>query len=408
MANEKNTENLVRNALSKQGFYDDDCSVIIEEQRSVIEAVRKGLASASKAGGGGQGAPEFIISDPENPDFLLIIECKANTKDHSSPKLSVGLLPELDSGPLYNKKVAKYAADGVLHYAHFLSKNFNVICVAVSGETKSQLVISTFLHPQGAPTASWLNTKSGQVIDEIIPWEDYIEHARFDPAVQAMRLSELMAFSRDLHNFMRDDVKVSESEKPLFVSGTLIALRNKAFAKSYNDHKIVDFPKVWLQTIETELGNADIPYSKLATVMLPYSNAAAHAELPKKHKKYPRGVLNELVRRLNEKVSPFISVYHDFDVVGQFYGEFLKYTGGDKKALGIVLTPRHITELFALLANVNKSSRVVDICAGTGGFLISAMNQMFKTAKTEADKDKIRKSGLFGVEQQPNMFALVH
>ena len=32
--------------------------------------------------------------------------------------------------------------------------------------------------------------------------------------------------------------------------------------------------------------------------------------------------------------------------------EFLKYTGGDKKALGIVLTPRHITELFAMLANV--------------------------------------------------------
>ena len=139
---------------------------------------------------------------------------------------------------------------------------------------------------------------------------------------------------------------------------------------------------------------------------MPYAALAEHPELPKPHKKYPRGVLNELIVRLNEKVWPFISVYHDFDVVGQFYGEFLKYTGGDKKALGIVLTPRHITELFALLANANKDSRVLDPCAGTGGFLIAAMHQMFKSALTEEEKDVIKKSGLIGIEQQPNMYAL--
>jgi hypothetical protein len=91
-----------------------------------------------------------------------------------------------------------------------------------------------------------------------------------------------------------------------------------------------------------------------------------------------------LIHRLNEKVWPFISVYHDFDVVGQFYGEFLKYTGGDKKALGIVLTPRHVTELFALLANVTTNSRVLDICAGTGGFLISAMVTVNKSPALRA------------------------
>jgi type I restriction-modification system DNA methylase subunit len=61
---------------------------------------------------------------------------------------------------------------------------------------------------------------------------------------------------------------------------------------------------------------------------------------------------------------------------------------------------------FALLANVNKSSKVLDIRAGTGGFLISAMHRMFKTATTKADRERIRKHGLVGVEQQPNMFAL--
>jgi hypothetical protein len=42
---------------------------------------------------------------------------------------------------------------------------------------------------------------------------------------------------------MRDHAKLTESEKPLLVSGTLIALRNKAFAKSFDAHKPEDLQK---------------------------------------------------------------------------------------------------------------------------------------------------------------------
>ncbi len=161
-----------------------------------------------------------------------------------------------------------------------------------------------------------------------------------------------------------------------------------------------------MRVIQEEIHRAEIPQAKKDNMTQPYSSIAVHPELGKAAKAYPKGVLHELIERLNSKVWPFISVYHDFDVVGQFYGEFLKYTGGDKKALGIVLTPRHITELFARIANVSKSSKVLDICAGTGGFLISAMHWMFKGATTEAERKRIRKESLIGVEQQPNMFAL--
>jgi N-6 DNA methylase len=406
VANERITENFVRDKLRELGYYEKSNDIRVEEQKSSIESIRRALAAASKSGGGGGGSPEFIISNPEQPDFVMIIECKADVKNHASPTSSLLIGPPGDeTSEDRAKRVTRFAVDGALHYAQYLSKEHNVIAVAVSGQTPTDMQISAYLQTRES-VAKPLMTKGGAFIVTLIPWSDYIDHAVYDPAVQHVRLTDLMAFSRELHDFMRDDVKASENEKPLFVSGSLIALRNPVFAKTFGDYTVNDLPDEWLRFIKLELQKADIPNSKKETIALPYSNIASHPEIAKRHKKYPKGVLHELIRRLNEKVWPFISVYNDFDVVGQFYGEFLKYTGGDKKALGIVLTPRHITELCALLANVNKDSKVLDICAGTGGFLISAMHQMFKSAVTEKDKTRIKKKSLFGVEQQPNMFAL--
>lgn len=406
--NERNTENLVRDSLRKLGYFSEDNPIVIEEQKSNIEAVRRILRTTSKSGKGGIGAPEFVISSPDNPDFLVVVECKASNKDHISPIFSNDFenIPELEAEDAYSKRVQRFAVDGVLHYAIHLSKEFNIIAVAVSGETKSSLTISTYLVSKGSNRPRKFRTKDEIEIDKILSWEDYIEHATFDPTVQRMRFDELMAFSRDLHDFMRDHAKLTESQKPLLVSGTLIALKNKAFAKAYEEYTPEELQREWMRVIKGEIQKAEIPKAKKDNMAQPYSSIAVHPELGKSKEKFPKGILHELIKRLNEKVWPFISVYHDFDIVGQFYGEFLKYTGGDKKALGIVLTPRHVTELFALIANVNKNSKVLDICAGTGGFLISSMHQMMRSAQTEKERDQIKSQGLIGVEQQPEMFAL--
>lgn len=390
MPNERITENLVRDILRELGYYDNEYT-LIEEQKSQIVEVKKLLKGASKTGKGGTGAPEFIISTTQTPDFLIVFECKADIKFHESKD---------------KNKPVEYAVDGVLHYAKRLAKSFNVIAIAVSGQTKDSLKISNFIFPKESKSPKTLTNKSGKEINEIISFDDFIEHGTFDPDVAKKRHDEIMEFSRELHNFMRDNAKLTESEKPLLVSGTLIALKNKAFAKSYDVYKPEELQKEWMRVIKAEFKKAKIPHSKEYSMTQPYSSIAVHPNLGKSDKKFPRGVMYELIHMLNEKVWPFISVYHDFDVVGQFYGEFLKYTGGDKKALGIVLTPRHVTELFSLLANVNKKSTVLDICAGTGGFLISAMHQMFKSADSKNEKNRIKSKGLIGVENQPQMYAL--
>lgn len=391
MANERITENLVRDSLRALGYGSAESDTVVEEQKSQIAEVAKLLKGASKTGKGGHGVPEFIISSPSSPDFIIIVECKASNKHHESPD--------------HNKPV-EFAVDGALNYAKALSRSYNVIAIAASGQTKSSLNISAFLHPKLAPTYKTLTSESGKEVNALIPFDDFIRHGSFDPVVAKNRHDDLMAFSSDLHAFMRDHAKLTESEKPLMVSGTLIALRNAPFAKSFGDYTPADLQRQWMNVIKDEIEKAEIPNSKKANMTQPYSSIAVHPELGKPTAKYQKGVLYELIKMLNEKVWPFISVYHDFDVVGQFYGEFLKYTGGDKKALGIVLTPRHVTELFALLANVKKDSKVLDICTGTGGFLISAMQQMMRQALTDKERKYIRKNCLIGVEQQPNMYAL--
>lgn len=76
--------------------------------------------------------------------------------------------------------------------------------------------------------------------------------------------------------------------------------------------------------------------------------------------------------------------------------------------MGIVLTPRHITELFAELADLNpENSVVLDTCAGTGGFLISSMANMINKCKEDSALiERIKKEALIGVELDQHMFTL--
>lgn len=395
VANERITENFVREKLRESNYFQADNGIVIEEQKSQIKRVQNLLKTASKAKTGKGGYPEFIITWESDPNFLIVVECKADTKFHESPELD---------------KAKDYAVDGVLHYAKHLSKDYTVLALAVSGTSEDYTKISNYLIPCGTKEHKILTNEDGLEVKDILSFEDYYRLASFDPLVERKRHSDLLAFAKDLHELIWTAAKISEEDKPLLVSGTLIALMNQPFLNSFKFYNAEDMPRKWLEAIKDELDRADIPQAKKDTMLQPYAGVAGQPNLGKPDakisKKYPKGVLFEVIKEINDNVWPFISVYHNFDVVGHFYGEFLKYTAGDKKALGIVLTPRHITELFCDIANITKKDTVIDICAGTGGFLISAMHKMLKTAMTEEERLDIKKNRLIGIENSPKMFAL--
>lgn len=374
MANERKTENIVRNHFNQ---YAD--KIHIEEQKSDVAKIDKLLKSASKKGSG-QGYPEFIISYKKNPNLLIVIECKADIKKHESEN---------------KDRYSDFAVDGVLLYASYLSKDYDVLAIAVSGENKRELKVSHFLHLKG-------ERKPTEIFDDkLLSVEEYLNGYLKSPEKFRQDYKTLLDFTKKLNEKLHIH-KILESQRSLLISCVLIALENQAFKNSYASRKTSkNLADALVKTVSDELENANIGGEKLNNLNIQFSFIKTDTSLSKKE-----NVLKELIDEIDENINQFIRTHEYFDVLGQLYIEFLRYANSDK-GLGIVLTPPHITELFAELAEVNKNSIAYDNCTGTGGFLISAMKKMLEDAKGDEKKEKeIKSSQLIGVEYQSHIFAL--
>ena len=380
--NERNTENIVRNILNNNKIKYP--KVKIEEQKSKNRRIAKLLKHASKSGLG-RGSPEFIIRFEEIPDLLVVIECKADPQKHESEN---------------RDKPNEYAVDGVLHYSEYLAKEFDVVSIAVSGEKKSELKVSTFMQLQA-------NEPINKPDKQILEFEDYISMYRNDPKRERLSVQELINYSKKLNNKLRDDFELEEGHRPLLVSGILIALTDEAFTESYQKEKrAVDLAKSLTETIEKVLDQQNVEQQKKVDMITIYKFIETNYNIARGMNEQENTKLRELITEINQNAYVFMNNYRFHDILGQFYNEFLRYANGDG-GLGIVLTPKHLTDLFVDLANVHKDSIVLDNCCGTGGFLISSMKKMIEDAGSDINKiQKINAEQLIGIDNNDKMFCL--
>jgi len=375
MLNERKTEFLVR-----EHFLKDTTIIKIEEQRSGYVKIDRLLATASKKGVG-QGRPEFIISFKDNQDFLIVIECKADPNKHES---------------VNKDKYSEYSVDGALLYASFLSKDFDVLAIGVSGQSVSELKVSHYLQLKGEKNSVPIFG------DTLLPANDYLQGYLNSPEKFRQDYQTLLTFAKTLNDTLHT-YKIKESYRSLLLSCILIALDDKAFRASYkNEETPQSLANSLALKVSEKLGSANISREKLDSLNIQFAFIKTDTSLTKKE-----GILRELIEEIDQNINQFIKTHEYFDVLGQLYIEFLKYANSDK-GLGIVLTPPHITELFAELACVNKNSIIYDNCAGTGGFLISAMKYMIADAKGDIEKiQHIKSHQLFGTEYQSHIFPLI-
>lgn len=372
--NERKTESIVRKHFH---LFPED--IIIEEQSSDNPKIKKLLSTASKSGLG-TWFPEFIIQYKNNPDFLIVIECKADILKHESSD---------------RDRYRDYSVDGVLLYSSYLSKDFDVLSIAVSGESENNVKISHFLQ------VKW-DKKAVEIFsDTLLSTWDYLDWYIKSPEKFRQDYEKLLTFSKELNEKLHGH-KIVESDRGLLISCILIALENKAFSKSYKDYSdSKQLAEYLVTTVKNEFQNWNIWDTKLSILSSRFEFIKTDTSLSKKE-----NVLRDVITDINENIKDFIKTHEYFDVLWQLYIEFLRYANSDKW-LGIVLTPPHITEFMAELAEVNKNSTVYDNCTWTGGFLVSAMNLMIKDAKWDQNIIKnIKQHQLIGVEYQAHIFAL--
>ncbi len=336
--------------------------------------------------GNGKAKPEYIITFHDDIHTILVIECKNSVKKHSSTNFD---------------KPSYYAVDGVLYYTKYLKQEYNVIALAVSGTDTQNMKVDTFYWIKGQDTYITLKKAKDIILEPL----NYIELIKGNTLKKAYSLDEIRNTAIDMHNSLRE-IKVTEAHKPIFIAGILIALNDKDFSKNYS---VLTSYKSVMQNIENAIGNvlkeSDIKNSRISYIKQVFCTLQENtkfSEIPLGHSKS----ITWYIEQMEMKIKPMMD-YADstVDALGVFYHEFIKYSGGDGSGLGIVLTPQHLTEFMCDLAEVNKNSRVVDICCGSGSFLVTAMSKMFKDANPK-EVENIRNTGLYGVEFDDGLYTL--
>lgn len=380
----------------------DDCAIEYDAQGSNIKEINDALKSASKRGTGKVGYPEYVFVVR---DFVVVIEDKPSISKHE--KLT-------DSGILSfeQKDISDFAVNGAYFYAKHIAQNCSfrkVFAVGVSGDEKHHKITPLYVDDREGykklPDVESFTSFSIENIDEY--YTRYVLNEKTDVEKTT---EEILKDAAELHEYLRTYGSLKDQDKPLVVSGILLALDDKFFKVDdlLGDESTTDGQLIY-EAIKRRLKASNVgPDAKRDKLMSEFAIIRTSARLNEIDSRLGKTPLKFYTEFLKKNVFDNIK-YHSTseDFIGRFYGEFMSYSGGDGQSLGIILTPRHICDLFCELLNVQATDIVLDPCCGTAGFLVAAMHYMLDKAGDDSAKRKdIKKKQLHGYELQSNMFAI--
>lgn len=362
--------------------------------------ISEALKTASKARTGRVGFPEFtaVING-----FVLVIEDKKSIDLQAKYNDDSSLLLDNDS-------IKNYAENGAVHYAKHIVKNTpfdKIFAFGCSGNQKHHAIRPIFVDKSGNYT----------LLKEVDNFENfntdnieryYREQVLGETPIEIQELKYILDKSQELHEYLRNYASLGETEKPLVVSAILLALNeNKDIdnqltgdAIKTDGQKIFDAVASHMRRVEVE------PQVKREKVLNQFNLIKDREVLSKVNTALGKTPLRYFTKFLKQHVLNHVVNNSPEDVLGRFYGEFMSYSGGDGKSLGVVLTPRHITEIFCELVEIKPTDKLFDPCCGTGGFLIAGMHHMLEKAKTEQKKEEIKKNQIYGIEKREDMFSI--
>lgn len=375
-----------------------------DAQGSNIKEIDKALKTASKKGTGNVGFPEYVAVVK---DYLLVVEDKADLSKHIQLNEKNCISHEINA-------VCDYAVNGALFYAKHLAKNTTykkIFAFGVSGDERRHKISPIYVDEtefyRELPEVQSFISFNEDNIDEY-----YTREVLKEDTDTEKETAEILKDAEVLHEDLRNYGNLLDTEKPLIVSGILLALRetefkNFAISDLTGDTIKTDGQKIY-DAIDANLQRANVsPAVKKDKILGQFAFIKDTVKLNEIDEKLNKTPLKHFTEFLFKKIYRSIRYSQSAeDYIGRFYGEFMSYSGGDGQTLGIILTPKHITQLFCDLLDLKPDDVVFDPCCGTAGFLIASMHNMLKKAHNEVQKKSIRQNQLHGIEIRPNMFTI--
>lgn len=397
-----------------------ELGVTYYQKNDLPQRIKDALKGASKSGRGA-GIPDFTVELKGHNKVLLIIENKWGLNNHE-------LLNTEGEISLEDGVINAFAVNGAIHYAQQIVKSVHydeVYAVGISGEgalDDMDTRMTTYLVRDGSIKKITIESFRHFSDNE---FKDFHKQNKMTEA-QKHKLIEkaqqdLGKKAKELNTLMNNN-NIDVDNRVVYVSGMLLAMKDGLEPRGLkgNDPKRDDSDgKLIYSRISSFLTDHDIPVVKREMMLDTFTNIRVDADRDK-----PRelNTQNKSTDSVNKQLFDFI--YHEIfetiqatshlDTLGELYSEFLKFALGNGRDLGIVLSPPYTTKLMTQLINTNKDSRVLDMCTGSGGFLVSAMANMLDNAhatvknpiELEQKEASIKGEQLRGVELNAKMYTL--
>ena len=192
-----------------------------DAQGSNIKEIDKALKTASKKGTGNVGFPEYVAVVK---DYLLVIEDKADLSKHIQLNEKNCISHEVNA-------VCNYAVNGALFYAKHLAKNTTykkIFAFGVSGDERKHKISPIYVDEtefyRELPEVQSFISFNEDNIDEY-----YTREVLKEDTDTEKETAEILKDASILHEDLRNYGNLLDTEKPLIVSGIMLALREAEF-----------------------------------------------------------------------------------------------------------------------------------------------------------------------------------
>lgn len=371
MAKGRESETVTENIF--RGFYGSD--TFIEKS-----AIPSAYGFKSKKGTSYKGYPDFFVDAGE---YCIVVEAKAVSHEAAREEVQYYII---------NNKINK-----------------DIVGIAVSGQSSKMLLVSYFFKAAGGTDILEFPQK-----DVLLPFlhikRQYVK-CKYGESVST---EALIAVLRNLNKRFHDGNKIRDTDRSLFFSGLMIALKNNNFRSTYQNIQAPskqelaatkatvleahNLNKAILEAITTELE------SKINNLSKEFSWRDKFSFI--KNVDYSLDEYKKIIGIIENKIFYPFQNEEKQDILGRAYKIFLSRAGKvDNK--NIILTPDHIKQLMVRLARLSQYDVVLDTCTGSGGFLMEAMETMIELAHGDPQQiHNIKENQLIGFEIDSVLFAL--